>query len=234
MLVGIIDNQKPSFEQYVRWLSMGDGTLELLKLSYQSDNLTELDRCDGLVMTGGGDVDPALYGRAKDLGETSGVDAKRDEFELRAIERATKLAMPTLGICRGLQVANVYFHGSLIVDLESRGFARHRPVENEECRHAIQVMKGTTLSDVIGNESAEVNSAHHQAVDKLGSDLRVCAKSPDGVIEALEWADPAGKPFLLLVQWHPERMKDYGNRCSRNVLGRFLSEMKKSVDAQHV
>ena len=156
---------------------------------------------------------------------------KRDDFELRVIERAMSLRIPVLGICRGLQVANVAFGGSLIVDLESRGFARHRPVGEEEYRHPIDLMAGTLLTDIIGDKSGDVNSSHHQGAEKIGSDLKVSARSPDGVVEGLEWTDPDGKPFLLLVQWHPERMKDFENRGSKNVLEKFLSEIKKSVEA---
>ena len=229
MRIGITDNQKPSFEQYIRWLLKGDNALDLVKLSYLNNNLHELDRCGGLVLTGGGDVHPGLYNQPNELDQTRGVDMKRDTFELHVIERATKLHIPTLGICRGLQVANVALGGSLIVDLESRGYARHRSVVDEECRHPIQIMPGTLLSDTVSDGFGEVNSSHHQAAERIGTDLKVSAKSPDGVIEGLEWADPGGSPFLLLVQWHPERMNDFENRCSRNVLEKFLSEIRKSV-----
>lgn len=231
MRIGITDNQKPSFEQYIRWLMRGDKALDLVKLSYVHDNLHELDRCGGLVLTGGGDVHPGLYNQANDLRQTRGVDKKRDDFEVHVIERAMKLHMPTLGVCRGLQVTNVAFGGSLIVDLESRGFAGHRPVGDEECRHPIGIKAGTLLSGIVDDEIGEVNSSHHQAVERIGADLKVSATSPDGVIEGLEWSDPGGRAFLLLVQWHPERMNDFDNRCSKNVLEKFLSEIGKSVEA---
>src|SRR5712692_6621442 len=183
MRIGLTDNQKPSFEQYIRWLLRKDNSLDIAKLSYLNDNLHELDRCDGLVLKGGGDVHPGLYERPNDLGQTRGVDANRDDFELQVIERAVKLQLPILGICRGLQVANVACGGSLIADLESRGFAGHRPVGDEECRHPIDLVPGTALSDIIGGISGEVNSSHHQGADTIGTDLKVSARSPDGVVE---------------------------------------------------
>jgi len=229
--IGITDNQKPSFEQYIRWLMRGDKALDAVKLSYLNDNLHELDRCGGLVLTGGGDVHPGFYNQENDLGQTRGVDRKRDEFEFRVIERAMKLHIPTLGVCRGLQVTNVAIGGSLIVDLESRGFPGHRPVGNEECRHPIEIVADTLLSDIVGDGFGEVNSSHHQAAERIGAGLKVSATSHDRVIEGLERSDPGDKPFLLLVQWHPERMNDFENRCSRNVLEKFLSEVEKSVEA---
>ncbi len=233
MRIGLTDNQKPSFEQYISWLLRKDISLDIAKLSYFNDNLHELDRCDGLVLTGGGDVHPGLYKQPDDVVQTRGVDVHRDDFELQIIERAMKLQLPVLGICRGLQMANVAFGGSLIADLESRGFARHRPVGNEECRHFIDLVPGTALSDIIGGTSGEVNSSHHQGADSIGTGLKVSAKSPDGVVEGLEWADPDGKPFLLLVQWHPERMQDFENHCSGDVLEKFLSEIRKSVQTNN-
>lgn len=231
MRIGITDNQKPTFDLYIQWLHRGEGNLESVKLSYIADNLDELQRCGGLMLTGGGDVDPTLYKCPDAMSRVKGVDKKRDEFEYKVIERAMNLGIPILGICRGLQVTNVAFGGSLIVDLVSSGFANHRQEGDEELRHPIQVVPGSLLSAMIGSASGDVNSAHHQAAENVGPGLKVSAYSPDGVIEGLEWTDPAGKPFFLLVQWHPERMKDFENRCSKNILQKFLSEVKNNVEA---
>lgn len=232
MRIGITDNKKPEkFDLYIRWLKRSEPELEVVKLSYAADNLRELDRCDGLVLTGGGDVDPVLYRQEGNPNLIQDVDRKRDDFEFRVIDSATRHAIPMLGICRGLQITNVVFGGSLFVDLESKGYTAHRQAGEEENRHPIQIVSGSQLSTIIGSNSGEVNSAHHQAANDVGSNLKASAFSPDGVIEALEWVDPAGKPFLLLVQWHPERMKHFENRCSKSILQKFLFEVRNSVEA---
>jgi putative glutamine amidotransferase len=87
-------------------------------------------------------------------------------------------------------------------------------------------MNGSILQEVVGVKEGNVNSLHHQAVDAVGRGLRVAARSDDGIIEALEWEDPAGKPFVLLVQWHPERMSDTAGPFSRNLVERIASEVR--------
>jgi len=158
MRIAITDNFKPNFEQYVQWLKRGDDALTIVTLSYVLDNMSELDRCHGLVLTGGGDVDPRFYHR-EDAGESvHGVDAKRDEFEFAVIDRALERAMPMLGICRGLQVVNVKFGGTLIPDLLSSGYNNHRPTGNEELRHPLRIGSGTLLAHVVGGTIAKRSS----------------------------------------------------------------------------
>lgn len=230
MRIGITDNFKPDFERYVQWLRRGDSGIEIVKLSYVLDNADELRRCDGLVLTGGGDVDPRFYRRNDARENVRGVDEKRDRFEFAAIDTALRRRMPILGICRGLQVTNVKFGGSLIVDLVAGGFVNHRLEGHEDLRHPLAIEGGTLLAQVIGQTTAEVNSAHHQAAEEIGRGLRVSARSPDGVIEAMEWVEPSSRPFLLLVQWHPERMSDVFNPASFNILQTFLSEVQRSIE----
>lgn len=229
MRVAVTDNFKQTFENYVKWLKRGNEDVNIVKLSYLMDNLHQLDRCDGLVLTGGGDVDPHHYHGIDLKNQVKGVDTKRDDFEFRAIERALSHEIPTLGICRGLQVTNVAFGGSLILDLVSSGNQNHRQTGDEELLHPIQIERNSQLARIVGGTSGEVNSAHHQAADTVGKGLKVSARSLDDVVEALEWADPSGKPFLLLIQWHPERMKDFNNPSSHNILQTFLSEVQSVV-----
>jgi putative glutamine amidotransferase len=223
MRIGVTDNQKANFDLYVQWLKRGDPGAEIVKLSYLANNVAELDTCDGLMLTGGGDVDPMRYNKPEAKGEVRDVDKRRDEFEFDVIKRAMDLRTPLLGICRGLQMTNVALGGSLIIDLVSNGYRSHRG--NGELLHRIDVLKDTLLSRILGSSNADVNSAHHQAVDTVAAGLRISARSEDGVVEALEWMDPAGKPFLMLVQWHPERMRDQENIASRKILHAFLNEV---------
>jgi putative glutamine amidotransferase len=134
--------------------------------------------------------------------------------------------MPVLGICRGAQVFNVAMGGSLIPEIETAGFRSHRLGDDPGGVHGVSVMDGSVLLGVVGVKEGTVNSSHHQAVDAVGRGLRVAARSDDGIIEALEWDDPAGKPFVLLVQWHPERMGDTAGPFSRNLVERIASEVR--------
>lgn len=168
-----------------------------------------LDRIDGLLLSGGGDIDPSQYG-GKRLPEVSHVDPERDEFELALAREAANRRMPTLAICRGMQVVNVALGGTLIEDLptELSGLANHM---SEAPDLAVQLEPGCRLSAVMQSEAVRVNSLHHQAVRDTAASLRVVGRSSDGVIEAVESTDP-GWP-LLAVQWHPERMvEDPGAR----------------------
>ncbi len=163
-----------------------------------------IDRVDGLLLSGGGDVEPARYG-GEWHDSLYGVDQARDEFELSLVELARARRLPTLAICRGMQVLNVALGGSLIVDIPSQveGALGHARVgEHARERHQpITVDAGCRLAALVG-ERVAVNSIHHQAVERLGDGLRVVARSPDGIVEGVEHED-AGWP-LWAVQWHPE------------------------------
>jgi putative glutamine amidotransferase len=135
--------------------------------------------------------------------------------------------MPVLGICRGMQSVNVYCGGTLYLDLESSGYSRHHEGDGKENRHKIAIEEQSMLAAIIGKNLGEVNSFHHQGVERVGKGLAVCAQSDDGVIEGMEWADKNEAPFLLLVQWHPERMKDTFNPLTEKIGRAFLEEINK-------
>ena len=162
-----------------------------------------LDGLDGLLISGGGDVDPARYGEAPHA-STDWVDRERDAMEAALIEQALQSDVPLLAICRGLQMLNVVRGGTLIQHLENA--AMHR-VKDLAGVHLIQVVPGTKLAAIVGAGSEIVNSRHHQAAGRIGEGLQVSATAPDGVVEALE--DPA-KRFAIAVQWHPEERLDVG------------------------
>ncbi len=133
--------------------------------------------------------------------------------------------MPVLGICRGMQLTNVAFGGTLIPDIEEAGYAEHRSsVPGAICTHGIVVTPGSSLAELGGADG--VNSSHHQAVLQPGAGLKVIARSPDGIIEAMEPDEPS--PFLLLVQWHPERMEDRSSPLAGGVLRMFLHAVQSS------
>jgi putative glutamine amidotransferase len=114
--------------------------------------------------------------------------------------------LPVLGICRGMQLINCMMNGTIQQDLGEELNKMHQADATIDKRHAIKVERNTLLYELVQNDQSEVNSAHHQAIEKLGKGLRVNCTAPDGTIEGFEWADTSGKPFLLCVQWHPERM----------------------------
>jgi gamma-glutamyl-gamma-aminobutyrate hydrolase PuuD len=162
-----------------------------------SDALLEL--VDGIVLTGGGDVDPAVYGA--DLHEaTKYTDTARDAYDVRLMQTIIDRETPTLGICRGLQLSNVALGGTLAQDLDGHE-AEHVA---SDTAHTVYVEPGTRLATLLGAGEVPVNSLHHQAVDQLGDGVRAVATSADGVVEAIELD---GADHFLAVQWHPELLR---------------------------
>lgn len=160
---------------------------------------------DGLLLTGGGDVDPARYG-AENVASL-GVSEERDTLEVAAVLAALDRDVPILALCRGMQVLNVALGGTLhqhIPDaLPHSRIAHAVPQPRDEPAHEVEVEPGSRLALLIGDGAIGVNSRHHQAVDRLGEGLVVTARAPDGVVEGLELP---GRRFVLAVQWHPEDM----------------------------
>ncbi len=196
---------------YMRAVLAAGGVPVLLSPDMQ-DALLEscLDRLDGLLMAGGNDVAPALFGQEPipQLGE---VDPLRDRFEYALVEQAQARRLPTLGICRGIQVMAATLGGTLWQDLPSQyrapdgslPLAHKQTAPEGEPSHSVSLVPGTPLAAVLGRASVMVNSFHHQAVADPGPCLTACAFAPDGVIEAVCHRE---LPFFWGVQWHPERM----------------------------
>jgi putative glutamine amidotransferase len=179
-------------------------------------NVDELNNCNGLVLTGGVDVAPELYGEWPD--ETVHVDSERDGVEFKMIDIALKRGIPILGICRGLQILNVYFGGTLIIDLLKFHGKDHTAIWDDKDRvHGVSLVDGSILKSFIKQNDGTVNSSHHQAADRIGAGLRVAARAEDGTVEAIEGADIPG---IVAVQWHPERMQ-FGSPFSSGVLYLF-------------
>lgn len=229
MTIGVTDTMgsEHKFQKYITWLERPDNPIECKRLSYALDNIHELESCDGLLLTGGHDVDPSLYHGPVGHPRITSTDIRRDSFERKLLDRALERHIPVLGICRGLQLTNVHFGGSLLPDLEEAGYRSHR-CENWDCRHEIIVEKDSHLSGVIGETIGIVNSSHHQGVDSPASGLRVAARSADGIVEAMELDIP--HPFFHLVQYHPERMEDFENPFSKKLLDRFLQSITFAIE----
>jgi len=157
-----------------------------------------IESLDGLVLAGGTDINPARYGQ-QPAPETDQPDDQRDELETRLLQDALAQGIPVLAICRGMQLFNVVYGGTLIQHLPAGG--PHQFKQRDAVAHTVRVAPGTRLASILGQGEHAVNSRHHQAVDRPGNGLIVSAIAPDGVIEALE---KLGESFAVAVQWHPE------------------------------
>jgi putative glutamine amidotransferase len=177
----------------------------LLAPAHATDSVYALmERCHGLVLTGGGDVDPASYGEAP-RAELDGVLGARDELEFAALGFAIERRLPILGICRGLQILNVHLGGTLWQDIDTEvpSQIRHQQVGRwEERSHDVDIEPDSKLFEAVGAREIHINSFHHQAVREPAPRMRVTGRSDDGLIEAAELRD---YPFGIGVQWHPER-----------------------------
>lgn len=201
-----------SFRRYVLANTYTEGVEESGGIPFilppQSSSPEEiLDRIDGLLFSGGGDIDPSEYRLANT--HSAGIDAQRDSFEIALFKAAIQRDMPILCICRGIQVANVALGGTLIQDIaaEFSDEIEHRQHENgfapPDKSHRVDIEPGSRLHDVYGATGIESNSFHHQALKDVAPGLVVIGHAPDGVIEAVD--RPASSWFLGL-QWHPEMM----------------------------
>lgn len=174
--------------------------------------------CDGVLLTGGEDVDPGIYGRkiatnVRDKVTITPDGGRRDYRELLLIDQVFRQGKPLLAICRGHQVLNVALGGTLIIDIPSQipGALNHRRRDmRREIVHEVRLTPHSLLARITGKQRLGVNSTHHQAIERVAPLLRPTALSPDGVIESLELKPEVSGwlPFLLAVQFHPERLSD--------------------------
>ena len=189
-------------EPYVRRVEEAGGLALLLPVTDPERVAEVLDLVDGVLVIGGDDVDPAFYGEPAHA-RLGPVDRARDLFEMEVVRRAAGSRVPTFGVCRGVQVMNVALGGTL---------HQHLPEDVPAClthggrydeAHEVTVAAGSRLAAIVGAGVLSVNSHHHQAIERPAPGLVISASAPDGVVEA---AELPGHPFLVGVQWHPERM----------------------------
>ncbi len=166
-----------------------------------------LSRVDGLVLVGGSDVDPARFGQEQEP-EVYGVDDDCDSLETSLVHAAIELGVPTLAICRGMQVLNVALGGTLVQHITRQpGYQEHGDPREGFSLHSVEVEPASLLSKCQGGETTIEScwSFHHQVIDRLADGLVVSARSNDGAIEAVELKDADSRPWLVAIQWHPER-----------------------------
>jgi putative glutamine amidotransferase len=192
---------------YIHAVEAAGGIPMLVPLWEDPDAIaTVRGRLDGLLLMGGGDVDPAQYGEPAHV-ETQPPESQRDRVELDLIRQALDEDLPLFGICRGAQVLNVALGGTLVQHIPAQvpGAIDHEMClgGHDDRRHSIAIEAGSQLASLLGAKRHDVNSYHHQALGTLGRDVQVVARTEDGVVEAVELPDLA---FALAVQFHPERM----------------------------
>jgi putative glutamine amidotransferase len=188
-----------------------------------------LEHVDGLVLTGGADVNPTLYGELPHprLGAVSDI---RDRWEIALVGAARKRALPLLAICRGAQILNVALGGTLFQDLPSQhpSEINHDPDRPRSSRsHSVELQGESRLARAVGSTHIDVNSVHHQSILRVANELRVVATAPDGVIEAVEAA--AESPWWCVgVQWHPEDLTQTAEPWDRNLFAAFVAVIANS------
>ncbi len=166
-----------------------------------------LDRVDGVCLSGGPDLDPRAYGERRHA-RTGPVESELDEFELALATQADSRGLPILAICRGLQVLNVARGGSLhqhLPDVSGEAINHRQTEPAARTTHVVALQRSSRVAGVLERDQAEVNSFHHQGVDRLGHDLIVTGRAPDGTVESIEATD---QEFVLGVQWHAECLID--------------------------
>jgi putative glutamine amidotransferase len=162
----------------------------------------DLNRADAVLLLGGGDIDPVRYGHTGDA-TVYGVDAQRDDDEIRLINESLERGLPVLAICRGIQVVNVAFGGTLVVDLPSTpGYGPHGVPGGDATEHKIELVAGSRIAVACDATTVVASCHHHQGIDRVGTGLIATAHAADGLVEALEYErDDA---WMIAVQWHPE------------------------------
>lgn len=225
MVIGITDCR--TFSNYGNWI-LQEADVDVVRLGYQRNNLAEADRCTGVVLSGGDeDIHPSFYHKPEYLPFCHETDERRDEFEWKLLERLDANRQPLLGICRGLQLVNVFFGGSLIPDIPSFGKYNHSKFAERDRYHTLSIDNDSLLYKITNSVEGKINSAHHQSAGMIGRGLVANCFSPDGVVEGVERIRTDDNQFLMLVQWHPERMTDLTSPFSKNIKLAFLEACQK-------
>ncbi len=206
-------------QKYFDWLFSYSDDIEIIRLNHLGNIPEELLTCTGLLLTGGNDINPEIYGQTNEKGLSRDIDDERDHFERALIDVALNNNLPLLGICRGLQIVNAHLGGTLFQNIENH----KNENSSEDIEHRINVENDSLLYKIVNQTSGVVNSSHHQAVHEIADELKASSYSDDNIIESLEWKVPENKSPLLLVQWHPERMRERNNNpFSKEILKWFI------------
>jgi gamma-glutamyl-gamma-aminobutyrate hydrolase PuuD len=205
-----------------------DGIPVIIPLMYEDDRIVELlESLDGIIFTGGEDFDPSYYDETP-IPHMNRINAPRDMFDIKLLRLAVKHGIPVLGICRGVQLINIAYGGSLYQDLSAqypdKSIKHRQTLPKEDASHAVIVEDGTVFADMVRERMLMVNSSHHQAIKKLADGFRVAGTSPDKIIEAIEKVDSAH--WIVGVQFHPEVMIN-NSPSMRRIFKGFIGEASR-------
>lgn len=229
--VSVSDKEKtkgPKSAYFRALVTAGAGEDELKLVGAADAGRVGAGDFDGVLFTGGEDIDPGFYGEQKKY-ESVHVNRDRDQFEMKLLESALRRRLPILGVCRGAQMINVGFGGTLYQDIAEDAAPEFEHQQLNAGKKRDETVHGVTLTEPQSHlagafeGSCRVNSLHHQAIKRLGRGLKVTAHSEDGLVEAIEAA--GDYPFLLAVQWHPEEMAALPEQ--RRIFEEFISECRK-------
>lgn len=234
--VSKIEQAKGSQSDYFQaLLGAGAKPEELELVSAADSSRLRVDEFDGILLAGGADVDPGLYGEARKEDHNVKVDPDRDKFEFNWLDRALLLRVPVLGICRGAQVVNVQFRGTLYQDLEKdwvpesedSPVIRHKPdAPRSQPTHMVTITDPESRLAEVFQRNFQVNSRHHQGIKRPGRGLRTTAHAEDGLVEAIELAEPSS--YLVAVQWHPEDLVQIEEQ--QRLFQQFLLECRRKPE----
>lgn len=213
-------------EAYVKAVSRTSGIPIILPVSHEKNAKKLISTVNGLILSGGNDVSPEIYGE-EPLSKLSELNPLRDEFEIALLKEAIKQNKPVLGICRGFQLLNTAFGGTLYQDVsynESCNLQHMQQTEPIFPIHSVDIKEGSIIYSILGG-SVRVNSLHHQMIKNVSPDFHEVAWSKDGVIEAIEKNDGS---FVIGIQWHPEIMSETSD-LMQGIFNRFVNEAAKGI-----
>jgi putative glutamine amidotransferase len=214
----------PYVRDYIESIERAGGSVRLIPAGGFDESLENLfASLDGLLLSGGGDIDPVRFNGTLHP-SIDGISFERDQMEFGLLEMAIWKGLPFLGICRGCQVVNVCLGGTLYTDIPDQlGTTIQHSISQDEPRdliaHSVTVAPDSWLARLTGKSELQVNSRHHQGIDRLGNGLEVMAAAPDGLVEAICLE---GHPFGMAVQWHPENM--FGDPSAREIFQAFIAK----------